>query len=132
MAHEVAIRKRAVSAVEEKGKPKAAVVSLFGISLPSLNRWLKQKREQGHVEIGHSPGRDKKLDEQGRQWLTKQVQARPDATLAERCELLKREGYEQLSPSTMHRLLAGLGITRKKKLITIPNAMNSPGGAGAP
>ena len=116
MAYEVAIRKRAVSAVAEKGKSKAEVVTWLEISLPSLNRWLKQKREQGHVEIGHSPGRDKKLDEQGCQVLKKQVQARPDASLSERCELLKAEGYEQLSPSTMHRLLAGLGITRKKNL----------------
>ena len=116
MAYEVGIRKRAVSAVAEKGKSKAEVVSLFEISLPSLNRWLKQKREQGHLEIGHSPGRDKKLDEQGGQRLRKQVQDKPDATLRERCKLLQSEGYEQLSPSTMHRLLAALSITRKKNV----------------
>ena len=122
MAYEVALRKRAVAAVAELGKKKAEVVEFFEISLASLNRWLKQQREQGHLEIAHSPGRPRDVAEQGLALLVQDVKERPEATLAERCEQLEHNGYARVSRSTMQRMLVRLAITRER--ITIPNAMN--------
>jgi transposase len=117
MAHPLEIRERAVKAIEEKGQEKADVVMMFAISLASLNRWLKQKREHGHLEIGKPPGAPAKLGAKGYEALAAQVKARPDATLAERCELLLEQGHERISRSTMQRMLARLAMTRKKNLL---------------
>ena len=114
MAYEVALRKRAVAAVAELGKKKAEVVEFFEISLASLNRWLKQQREEGHLEIAHSPGRPREVAEQGLALLVQDVKEQPDASLAERCEQLESNGYARVSRSTMQRMLARLAITRKK------------------
>ncbi len=120
MAHPLEIRERAVLAVNEKGRDKAEVVTILGISLASLNRWLKQYREQGHLKIGHSPGAPSKLTQAGVQALEEQVKAHPEATLAERCSLLAEQGYAQLSCSSMQRMLARLRLTRKKNVLPSP------------
>lgn len=117
MAHPLEIRERAVTAIEEKGQEKADVVMMFAISLASLNRWLRQKREHGHLEIGKPPGAPAKLDARGYELLKAQVKAQPDATLDERCELLLEQGCARISRSTMQRMLASLAITRKKNIL---------------
>lgn len=117
MAHPLEIRKRAVTAVEEMGQEKAEVVTMFAISLASLNRWLRQKREQGHLEIGKPPGAVVKLGTSGYEALEAQLKTHPEATLDERCELLLAQGYERVGRSTLQRMLAKLGVTRKKNLL---------------
>ncbi len=117
MAHALEIRKRAVTAVEEMGKEKAEVVTMFAISLASLNRWLRQKREQGHLAIGKPPGAVAKLGASGRKVLEAQLKTHPDATLDERCELLLARGYGPVGRSTIQRMLAKLGVSRKKNLL---------------
>lgn len=116
MAHPLEIRERAVAAVEEIGREKDEVVTVFAISLASLNRWLKQKREQGHLEIGKPPGAVAKLGANGCELLQAQLKTHPEATLDERCELLVEQGYERVGRSTVQRMLAGMAITRKKNL----------------
>lgn len=118
MAHALEIRKRAVAAVEGMGKEKAEVVTMFAISLASLNRWLRQKREQGHLAIGKPPGAVAKLGASGYQALEAQLKTHPEATLDERCELLVEQGYERVGRSTMQRMLASMAITRKKNLLS--------------
>ena len=130
MAHPIEIRERAVTAVEEKGVEKAEVVTLFDLSLSSLNRWLKQKRERGHLEIGKPPGAPVKLGTQGHEALQAQVKAHPEATLDERVLLLVEQGHERVGRSTIHRMLVSLNITRKKKRTTTQKEMNEPAGCG--
>lgn len=116
MAHPIELRTRAVTAVEEKGVAKAEVVTLFEVSLASLNRWLKQKRERGHVEIGKPTGASAKLGLQGYKVLKAQVKAHPEATLDERVALLVEQGHERVGRSTVQRMLANMRITRKKNV----------------
>lgn len=116
MAHPLEIRKRAVAAVEEIGQEKDEVVTVFAISLASLNRWLKQKREQGHLEIGKPPGAVAKLGANGYELLQAQLKTHPEATLDQRCELLVGQGYERVGRSTIQRMLASMAITRKKNV----------------
>lgn len=120
MAHALEIRKRAVAAVEEMGEEKAEVVTMFAISLASLNRWLRQKREQGHLDIGKPPGSAVKLGASGRKALEAQLKTHPDATLDERCKLLLAQGYGPVGRSTIQRMLVSMAITRKKNLRSAP------------
>lgn len=129
MAHPLEIRERAVAAVEERGVEKSEVVAIFEISLASLNRWLKQKREQGHLEIGKPPGAVAKLGPEGCEVLRAQVNAHPEATLDERVLLLVEQGHERVGRSTIQRMLANLSITRKKR-IAIQREMKGHAGCG--
>ena len=130
MAYPIEIRERAVAAVE-KGKDRNDVVETFDISLASLKRWLKQKREQGHLRIGKPPGAPVKLDEATLRYLKQHVKEEADASLAERCQAVVAQGYKAVSRQTMQRGLKRLGISRKKKRIVIPNEMNTNVGSGA-
>ena len=42
------LRERVLRAVD-LGRPRAEVVQLFGVSLPPIKRYLKQRREEGHL-----------------------------------------------------------------------------------
>ena len=117
MAHPKEIRERAVAAVEAQGKDRKEVVETFDISLASLKRWLKQKREQGHLLIGKPPGAPPKSNEAALNYLRGHVKEKPDATLKERCQALVAQGYRPVSDKTMSRILARLGFSRKKNAL---------------
>ena len=50
------LRIRAVGAVE-RGTPRKEVVEIFGVSLTTLKRWLKMRREGKDLSPGTSTGR---------------------------------------------------------------------------
>jgi transposase len=49
------LRLKALDAVD-RGTPPKEVARFFGISLPSIKRWLKRRRETGDVEPSPIPG----------------------------------------------------------------------------
>ena len=53
------LRERVLRAVEQ-GHPRAAIVQLFGVSLAMIKRYLKQRREEEHVQPKAIPGRPPK------------------------------------------------------------------------
>ena len=130
MAHPIEIRERAVAAVA-KGKDRNDVVETFEISLARLKRWLKQKKEQGHLAIGKPPGAPRKLDQASLHYVKQHVKEKADASLAERCQAVVAQGYKAVSRQTMQRGLKRLGISRKKKRIATPNVRKTNAGAGA-
>lgn len=129
MAHPLEIRERAVAAVT-KGKDRNEIVESFEISLASLKRWLKQKKEQGHLRIGKPPGAPRKLDQASLDYVKEHVKEKADASLAERCQAVVAQGYKAVSRQTMQRGLKRLGISRKKKRIATPNEMSTNAGSG--
>jgi transposase len=54
------------------GYPRAEIVQLFGISLATLKRYVKQRREEGHVRPKAIPGRPRK-NGHSRSWLVKLI-----------------------------------------------------------
>jgi transposase len=50
------VRERVLMAVD-LGHPRAEIVQLFGIALSTLKRYLKLRREEGHVRPKAIPGR---------------------------------------------------------------------------
>ena len=53
------VREHVLRAVD-LGHPRAEIVQLFGISLATLKRYIKQRREEGHVRPKAIPGRPPK------------------------------------------------------------------------
>jgi transposase len=58
------LRERVLRAVDQ-GYPRTEIVQLFGISLSTLKRYLKQRREEGHVRPKAIPGRPPQKRAQG-------------------------------------------------------------------
>lgn len=107
------LRQRVVEAVEQGNHP-AEVSQTFKVSLASVKRFVKQKREQGHLRSQLPPGRPRKLTAEYEAVLLKQVTEHQEASLKEHAELLEKATGRQVSLMTVQRTLLRSGITRKK------------------
>jgi transposase len=109
------LRQRVVRAVDE-GRSRAEIVQLFGVSLATIKRYLKQRRETGALLPKAIPGRPARkgalLDAQ----LKPQLEAHRDATLEEHCQLWETTHGVQVSPASMNRAIQRLNWTRKKNI----------------
>ena len=123
------LRERIVAAVD-RGVPREEVAEVFGVSLSTIKRYLKQRRETGSVAAKPIPGRPPKKLGPLREGLSQQLAAVPDATLEQRCQLWKQSHGERVSPSTMCRTIQRLEWTRKKRHWEPPNGMKPPAVSG--
>jgi transposase len=112
------LRERVVRACDEGRGTRAQIADLFGVSTSWIRRLLQRRRETGGVAAKpHGGGRPRKLGEgQSRQLLALVVE-HPDATLG---ELHQRLGAG-VHVTTLHRALARVGLTLKKKTCTPPS-----------
>jgi transposase len=109
------LRLRVLAAVD-RGRPRAEVARTFQVSLASLKRWLKQRREVGHVEPKPIPGPPAPKGAALAAGLLPQLQAHPDATLEEHCRRWEQSHRVRVSPATLSRALTRhFGWTRKKR-----------------
>ena len=111
------LRIRAVAAVD-RGIPSKEVVETFSISLTTLKRWLRMRREGKDLSPGISTGRRRRilatLEEKRLLWS--QLQENDDATLERHCELWEQKTGVRVSISTMSRAIRKkLGWTYKKR-----------------
>ncbi len=51
------LRLRVLAAVDGGGTPREEVAKTFAVSMPTIKRWLKRRRETGDVEPKPIPGR---------------------------------------------------------------------------
>lgn len=110
------LRLRVLAAVD-RGLSQAAVASTFQVSLASLKRWLKQRRETGHVEPKPIPGPPARKGAALVAGLLSQLEAHPDATLEEHCRLWEQAHRMRVSPATLSRAITRhFGWTRKKSV----------------
>ncbi len=101
------LRLRALAAVDA-GKPREEVAKTFSVSVPSIKRWLKRRRETGDVKPRAVPGRPPRKGAMLERWLPKQLEANPDLTLEEHREAFEEEFGEVVSTSTIGRSIARL------------------------
>ena len=111
------LRLRAVEAVE-RGIPRKDVVETFSISLTTLKRWLRKRRDGEDLSPGTSTGRKRRilatLEEQQALW--QQLEENDDATLERHCQLWEAKRGVRVSPSAMSRAIRHkLGWTYKKR-----------------
>jgi transposase len=105
MAYEIKYKKRAIE-YHEEGNSTRKTAKTFGISPNTLNKWLKEYREQGGFTVKPRPANNTKLTEEA--LLT---------YFADNGDSYQEEAAKHfgVSQSGISRALKRLKITRKKK-----------------
>jgi transposase len=120
------LRLRALDAVD-RGISRKVVVETFSVSLTTLKRWLKKRREGGDLSPGTSTGRKRRIlaSAEEKEALWRQLEANDDATLERHCEIWEQERGVRVSPSAMSRAIRHkLGWTYKKRRWWPPSETN--------
>ena len=111
-AYSEGLRKKIVTALG-RGMSKAEAARTFSVSLSSVKRYARTVRQGGSLTPKKSPGRTRKVDEKARVFLEKDVEERPDATISQRRRFLEHITGQDLSDSTVRRLMKRLGFSQK-------------------
>ena len=106
------LRLRVLAAVDS-GEPRQEVArqevaKTFSVSMPTIKRWLKRRRESGDVEPEPIPGRPARKGAMLKEWLPEHLQANGDLTLEEHREAFEEHFGEEVSTSTIGRAISGL------------------------
>ena len=107
------LRERVVRAVVI-GTPRAEVAATFAVSVPTIERWLRLKRETGSLAPRPVPGPVAVKTEAVMAALPERLVEHADATLEEHCSWWRGVSGVQVSTATMSRALSRLGQTWKK------------------
>lgn len=110
------LRIKVLGAVD-RGMPREEVAEVFGVSIPSIKRWIKRRRETGDVEPKPIPGPPARKGEALDRTLPGQVKLNPDLTLDEHCELFKEVHNVKVSNATMSRAFKRLKLPLKKSVL---------------
>ena len=110
------LRQRVLRAIDA-GQSQATVANTFSVSVATIKRYLKQRREMGHVRPRAIPGRPAVKGAMLQAHLRTQLEAHPDVTREEHCRLFQVAHRITVSPASISRARAALGWTRKKKTI---------------
>src|SRR5215471_7193140 len=124
------LRQRILRAVDQ-GHRQAEIATAFQVSLATIKRYLKQRRDTGHVTAKPIPGRPPKQRGALEAELPEQLAANRDATLAEHCRLFEATHGQRVSRDTLRRAIDRLGWTWKKKRWWPPNGVRMPVRPGA-
>ena len=124
-AYSLDLRLKVLDAID-RGIPRTEVVRTFGVSMPTLERYLRRRRHTGDLLPKPSPGRTPSIlataEERRRLW--KQLEENGEATLERHCELWEKRGGARVSVSTMSRAVRKLGWTFKKRVWVPPSGTN--------
>ena len=107
------LRLRVLAAVD-RGMPRREVARVFGVSAPTIRRYLRLRRQTGDVEPKPVPGPPARKGRALEEALPAQARANPDLTLAEHCEMFEEESGVGVSTATMSRAFRRLGLPLKK------------------
>jgi transposase len=111
------LRQRMLRAVDV-GHSQAETAKTFTVSLATIGRYLKQRRETGHVKPKAIPGRPAVKGAKLQAHLLPQLEAYPDATREEHCQMFEATYGITVSPASITRARTALGWTRKKKTLS--------------
>ena len=95
-------------AAVDRGVPREEVANTFSVSVPTIKRWLKRRRETGDVEPKPIPGRPSRKSTMLQSWLPKHLEANDDLTLEEHREAFEEQLGEAVSTSAVGRSIARL------------------------
>ena len=108
------LRVRVIEGVEN-GETYEEVAARLCIGRASVSRVLRRWRETGKVDAKPTGGSVSPIDEDARAVLEWLVWSQPDATLERLVQLMHEETGIHTNDSTLSRVLAKMGLTRKKK-----------------
>jgi transposase len=112
-AYSLDLRERIVRAVED-GTSQVEVARLFHVGERSVKRYVHQWRMSGTLVASPRPGKRPAIGPDRYPAVLAQLNARPDATLAEHCEQWHEATGMAVSPGTWCRLERRVGWTHKK------------------
>ena len=114
-AYSLDLRLKVLDAVD-RGIPRREVVRTFGVSMPTIERYLRRRRQNGDLAPKPSPGRTPSICStvEERRMLWGQLEGNEEATLERHCELWEKRRGTRVSVSTMSRAVRKLGWTFKK------------------
>ena len=116
------LRQRVVNAYLAGEGTYGEIAQKFQVGVATVNRWLRLKREKGHVQArSYIPGPKRRIDEQGVDLLKKLIERKPDITLAELSQEYAHSKKIRPALSMIWRALNGAGISRKKRLPMHPS-----------
>src|SRR5260370_32207756 len=107
------LRERVLRLVDQ-GMPHQEIVRVLEVGLATIGRYLKQRREMGHVQPKAIPGRPAVKGVMLGAYLRAQLEAHPDVNREEHCRLFQAIHGITVSPASISRARAALGWTRKK------------------
>jgi transposase len=111
------LRLRVLDAVD-RGLPRKEVATLFGVSLSTIKRYVKRRREGEDLEPKPSTGRKRRIlaTSEEKRALWEQLEKNDEATLERHCELWEQKRGVRVSLATMSRAIRNkLGWTLKKR-----------------
>ncbi len=112
-AYSIDLRERIIESVES-GTPREDVAKTYLVSLPTIERYVRLKRETGKLEPKPIVGRPSRKGAALHTGLSLQLQAHPDAYLEEHCRMWEERHGMKVSTATMSRAIKRLGWTPKK------------------
>ncbi|MGH3147087.1 MAG: helix-turn-helix domain-containing protein [Rubrobacter sp.] len=101
------LRIRVLAAVD-RGERREEVAKTFSVSVPTIKRWLKRRRETGGVEAVPIPGRPRVKGAALQAWLPGHLETNDDLTLEEHREAFEEAHGVSVSASTLGRAIARL------------------------
>ncbi len=123
------LRKRVLAKARAGKQTQVAIAKQFAVSLSTVEKWLRRKRETGKSTPrfqGHGP---KRTLQHCAALIRAEIKRQPDLTLAELCEHIANATGIVASPSMMCRELQQLRLPRKKSHSTtvseIPRAFDA-------
>ena len=109
------LRERVLAAVDA-GARREKVAAVFGVSVPTIKRYLKRRRETGSLAPTPHPGRPAPKGDALAAWLPARLEGHRDATLDEHAAAFAaHHAGVVVSAATVSRAVARLGWTRKKR-----------------
>jgi transposase len=109
------LRQRVLKAIDA-GQSQAEVAKTFTVSVATIKRYLKRRRETGHVGAKAIPGRPARKGAVLQAHLLPQLEAHPDAKREEHCQMFEATYGLKVSPASISRARMALGWTRKKRV----------------
>jgi transposase len=123
------LRLRVLAAVD-RGMPRKEVAKTFGVSEPTIRRYLGLRREMGGVDPKPPSGPPARKGRALEEALPAQVSRNPDLTLEEHRELFLDEHGTEVSTATISRAFKRLGLPLKKSPSRLKSATRPRGRAG--
>jgi transposase len=120
-AYSLDLRQRIVDALAQ-GATINETAQRFAVSTASVKRYQRQRRQTGNLTPKPWPGRAPKIKKEQEGDLRALVAKKTDWTLQSLCDAWKAHYDAEVALDLMHRTLARLRITYKKRAVSLPSA----------
>ena len=115
-AHPIAVRERAVAAMDDGEMTVEQVARVFRVGVRTLYDWKELLRERGSLSPrAHRSGNKARVDERGAVVVREILAQEPDSTIEETAIYFVERTNTPCSRSAMGRALQRMGLTRKKR-----------------